>query len=222
MSAFERALLVAAREIAAERRHPDGLVAALTFTALLVFLESLVLGPGRAREPASASALFWIALLFAATLIANRTFDRELEDDAIDALLVIGGGRDALYAGATLAVGLVLAIVAIVGGALSIVLLDLSVSLAGHLALVVALGLLALPTVIVLATLLALRVRARVALVPILSFPILMPQLLASTQGAAAALSGDPNAALGWSGILAAFALVYGVLGLTIVPAAIE
>jgi len=222
MSALERALLVAAREVAAERRHPDGLVAAITFTALLVLLESLALGPGRAREPTTASALYWIALLFAATLIANRTLDRELEDDAIDALLVLDGGREALYAGVMTAISMILAIVAVVGGTLSIVLLDLPVALPGHLALVVVLGLLALPPVLVLATLLALRVRARVALVPILSFPILMPQLLACTQGTAAALSGDANAVFGWSGILAAFALVYGVLGLTIVPAAIE
>ena len=75
---------------------------------------------------------------------------------------------------------------------------------------------------LVLTSLLALRVRARVALVPILSFPIPDPQLVACTQGAAAALTGDASAALGWAGILAAFALVYGVLGLTIVPAAIE
>src|SRR5712692_113056 len=161
MSALERALLVAAREVAAERRHAD-------------------------------------------------------------ALLVLDGGREALYAGVMTAISMILAIVAVVGGTLSIVLLDLPVALPGHLALVVVLGLLALPPVLVLATLLALRVRARVALVPILSFPILMPQLLACTQGTAAALSGDANAVFGWSGILAAFALVYGVLGLTIVPAAIE
>ena len=105
---------------------------------------------------------------------------------------------------------------------LSLVLLDLEVALPGHLVLTGALGILALPPVIVLTTLLALRVRARVALVPILSFPILMPQLVACTQGAAAALTGDASAALGWAGITAAFALVYGVLGLTIVPAAIE
>ncbi len=222
MNALDRALLVAARELAAERRHPDGLVAALTFTGMLVLLESLVLGPGRAREAPIASALFWIALLFAATLVANRTFDRELEDDAIDAILVLNGGREALFAGALLAIGVVLALVALAGGALSLVLLDLAVALPWHLALVIALGVCALPPVVVLATLLALRVRARVALVPILSFPILIPQLVACTQGAAAALSGDGVAALGWSGILAAFGLVYGVLGLTIVPAAIE
>jgi heme exporter protein B len=222
MNAFERALLVAARELAAERRHPDGFVAALTFTGLLVLMESLAFGPGQARQPGVASALFWIAILFAATLVATRSFDRELEDDAIDAIVVLEGGREALYAGKVLAITIVLAIVALAAAALSLVLLDLDVALAGHLALVGILGILALPPVIVLATLLALRVRARVALVPILSFPILVPQLIACTQGAAAALSGDGAVALGWAGILAAFTLVYGVLGLTIVPAAIE
>ena len=222
MNAFERALLVTARELAAERRHPDGFVAALTFTGLLVLIESLAFGPGQAHQPGIASALFWIAILFAATLVATRSFDRELEDDAIDAILVLEGGREALYAGKVLAITIVLAIVALAAAVLSVVLLDLEVALAGHLALVGVLGILALPPVIVLATLLALRVRARVALVPILSFPILVPQLIACTQGAAAALSGDAALALGWAGILAAFTLVYGVLGLTIVPAAIE
>jgi heme exporter protein B len=222
MSAFDRALLVAARDLAAERRHPDGFVAALTFTGLLVLMESLAFGPGQARQPGIASALFWIAILFAATLVATRSFDRELEDDAIDAILVLDGGREALYAGKVVAIAVVLAIVALAAGALSVALLDLEVALVGHLALVGVLGILALPPVIVLATLLALRVRARVALVPILSFPILIPQLVACTQGATAAMTGDASVTLGWAGILAAFALLYGALGLTIVPAAIE
>ncbi len=222
MNALDRALMVAARELAAERRHPDGLVAALTFTGLLVLMESLAFGPGQARQPGVASALYWIAILFAATLVTTRSFDRELEDDAIDAVLVLSGGREALYAGKLVAISAVLAIVALAAAALSLVLLDPGVALAGHLVLVGVLGILALPPVIVLVTLLALRVRARVVLVPILSFPILIPQLIACTEGAAAALNGDASAAIGWAGLLAAFALVYGVLGLTIVPAAIE
>jgi heme exporter protein B len=222
LSALDRALLMAARELAAERRHPDGLVAALTFTGLLVLMESLAFGPAQARQPVVASALYWIAILFAATIVATRSFDRELEDDAIDAVLVLDGARDALYAGKLIAIWIVLGVVALAAAVLSFALLGLDVVLAGHLVLVGVLGILALPPVVVLATLLALRVRARVALVPILSFPILIPQLIACTQGAAAALSGDGTAALGWAGILAAFTLVYGVLGLTIVPAAIE
>lgn len=222
MTALRRAWLVAAREMRAERRQMDGMVAALTFMAVLVLLESLVVGPAAAREGRVAAALFWIALLFAAIVSATRSFDRELEDDAIDAIVALPGGRDALYAGKLLALTAELGVVAAVGGLLSIILLDLGVPLAGHLAIAALLGVLALPPVVVLDVALALRLRARAALVPILALPVLVPQLLASTNAAAAALSGDAGTSLSWSGLLLALALVYAVLGLTIVPAAIE
>ncbi|MEK7861544.1 MAG: heme exporter protein CcmB, partial [Chloroflexota bacterium] len=126
MTALRRAWLVAAREMRAERRQMDGMVAALTFMAVLVLLESLVVGPAVAREGRVAAALFWIALLFAAIVSATRSFDRELEDDAIDAVVALPGGRDALYAGKLLALTAELGVVAAVGGLLSIVLLALS------------------------------------------------------------------------------------------------
>jgi heme exporter protein B len=219
---IERALLVAVRELVAERRHPDGLAAALAFTGMLILLESLAFGPVRARDAGVASGAYWIAVLFAAVLVASRSFDRELEDDAIDAIIAIPGGRDALYAGKLLALAFVIAIVAVAVGVVALVLLSLDVALPAHLVLITLLGIVALPPVVALVSFLALRVRARVALVPILAFPMLVPQLLAATEGSSAALTGDGPTALGWAGLLAAFALVYGVLGLTIVPAAIE
>ncbi len=217
-----RMRLIALRELAAERRHPDGLAAALTFTGMLVLLESLAFGPGRARQPDIASGVFWIAMLFAAVLVSTRSFDRDLEDDAIDAVIALPGGREALFAGKVLALGGLLVIVAAAAGIFSVFLLDLDPVLPWHLLAVVGLGVIALPPVVVLTSVLALRVRARVAVVPILTFPMLVPQLVAASQGVSAALSGDGATALGWAGLLAAFALVYGVLGLTIVPAAIE
>jgi heme exporter protein B len=217
-----RALLVAARELFAERAHPDGLAAALTFTGMLVLLESLAFGPGRAKAPDVASGVYWIAVLFAAILVSARSFDRDLEDDAIDAVIALPGGRDALYAGKVLALGAVLLIVGAAAGLFSFFLLDLDIALGGHLLVVALLGVIALPPVVVLTSVLALRVRARAAVVPILSFPMLVPQLVAASQGTAAALTGDGPAALAWAGLLAAFTFVYGVLGLTIVPAAIE
>ena len=95
-------------------------------------------------------------------------------------------------------------------------------SLPGHLLILVALGVIALPPVIVVDVVLTLRLRARAALVPILALPVLVPQLVAATRGATAAMSGDGVGALSWAGLLFAFAVVYGVLGLTIVPAAVE
>jgi heme exporter protein B len=219
---IERVLLITVRELFAERRHPDGVAAALTFTGMLVLIESLAFGPGRARQPDVASGVFWIAVLFAAILVSTRAFDRDLEDDAIDAVIVLPGGREALYAGKTLALGLVLLLVAAAAGIFSMFLLDLDVALPVHLVLIGIVGVIALPPVVVLVSLIALRVRARIAVVPVLSFPMLVPQLVATTQGANAALTGDAASALAWTGLLAAFALVYAVLGLTIVPAAIE
>ncbi|HET7700329.1 MAG TPA: heme exporter protein CcmB [Candidatus Limnocylindria bacterium] len=219
---IDRTLLVALREVFAERRHPDGLVAALTFTGMVVLLESLALGPGRARQPDVASGIFWIAILFSATLVSQRSFDRDLEDDAIDAVLALPGGRDAIYAGKVVALGMITGLVAVAAGVMAILLLSLEIALPLHLVLLLALGIVALAPVIVLVHVLALRVRARVAVVPIIAFPMLTPQLVAATQGTAAAISGDATAALGWAGLLAAFALVYTVLGVTIVPAAIE
>ena len=189
---------------------------------MLILLESLAFGPVRARDAGVASGAYWIAVLFAAVLVASRSFDRELEDDAIDALIAIPGGRDALYAGKLLALAFVIAIVAVAGGVVALVLLSLDVALPAHLLLITFLGIVALPPVVAIVSFLSLRVRARVALVPILAFPMLVPQLLAATEGSSAALSGDGATALGWAGILAAFALVYTVLGLTTVPAAIE
>jgi len=58
--------------------------------------------------------------------------------------------------------------------------------------------------------------------VAILALPVLVPQLVAATNGTAAAIAGDATGALGWTGLLIAFALVYSVLGLTIVPTALE
>jgi heme exporter protein B len=219
---LRRVRIIAAREALAERGQPDGLVSAVTFVATLILVESLAVGPLAASQPAVAAALFWIAMAFAAILATSRSFERELEDDALDAILALPGGRDALYAGKTLALAGLMALVAIVGGALSLVLLSLDVVLPLHLAIVSLVGVLALPPVVVLFVVLALRLRSRGALVPILVLPVLVPQLVAATNGTAAAMSGDAAGALGWAGMLVAFALVYSVLGLTIVPTALE
>ncbi len=219
---MRRIVLTAAREGRAERGQPDGLVTAVTFVATLILVESLAVGPLAASQPAVASALFWIAIAFAAILAATRSFDRELEDDALDAIVALPGGRDAVYAGKALALTALMAVVAIAGGALSLLLLSLDVALPGHLALVTLTGVIALPPVVVLFIVLALRLRSRGTLVPVLVLPVLVPQLVAATNGTAAAMSGDVTGAIGWSGLLVAFALVYWVLGLTIVPAALE
>lgn len=222
MSGLRRIGLIAGRELRADARHPDGAVAAMTFMAALVLLESLIVGPQVARDTLVAPALYWIALLFAAIVVTTRSFDRELEDDALDGVLAMPGGADALYGGKLVSLAATLGLVAVVGGVVEMALLDLAVALPGHLALAVVIGTAALPAVVVLDVALTVRLRARAVLVPILALPVLLPQLVAATNAVAAALAGDAVASLAWSGLLVAIALVYATLGLTIAGTAIE
>lgn len=217
-----RALLVAERELRAERAQPDGLAAAVGLVAILVFVESLLVGPAIAATPAIASALLWIALALAAILAVTRSFDRELDDDAIEGLLALPGGADAVYAGKTLATAALLLVIGAAGTLLTLFLLDLDVALPGHLALVTLVGAVGLPPLITLYVAVSLRLRARSLLVPLLAVPALLPQLIGATNGMAAAIAGDATGSLGWCGISLAAAIVATVAGLTIGSAAIE
>src|SRR2546428_4900667 len=149
MRELDRIGLVVGRELRAERRQPDGIVAAVTFITVLVLLESLIVGPSVARDADVAPALFWLALAFATILATMRSFDRELEDDALEGLVALPGGRDALFGGKVLSLTLILLLVAAIGGLLSLVLLDLPVALPLRLIVVVVLGVIALPPVVV-------------------------------------------------------------------------
>ena len=217
-----RARLVAGRELRAERAQPDGLAAALGLVAILVFTESLLVGPAVAAAPGIAAALLWIALAIATILAVTRSFDRELEDDALEALLVLPDGRDALYAGKLIAATLLLLVVALGGTALTIYLLDLEVVLPFHLLLVTLVGALALPPLVTLYVAVSLRLRARALVVPLLALPALLPQLIAVSAGVTAAIAGDGGASLAWCGLLFAAALASAIAGFTIGPAAIE
>lgn len=216
------AWLVARRELRADLRQPDGFATAATLVGALVLIQSIVVGPQVARETQVAVALYWIALLFASIVVTTRSFEREVLDDALDGVLVLPGGRDALYAGKLIALAAMLAVVAAIGAVLQVALLDLQVALPGHALLGLVLGVIALPAVVILDVALTLRLRARAALVPILAVPVLLPQLVAATGSLGLAMSGDASSSLAWSGLLLATALVYAVLGLTIAGTAIE
>jgi heme exporter protein B len=217
-----RARLVAGRELRAERAQPDGLAAAVGLVAILVFTESLLVGPAVAAAPQIAAALLWIALALATILAVTRSFDRELEDDALEALLALPDGRDALYAGKVIAATVLLLIVAAVGTGLAVFLLDLDVALPGHLVLCTVVGAVALPSLVTLYVAISLRLRARALLIPLLALPALLPQLICVSAGVTAAIAGDAGASLAWCALLFAAALASAVAGLTIGPAAIE
>ena len=59
MMELDRIGLVVGRELRAERRQPDGIVAAVTFITVLVLLESLIVGPAVARGRTAPESTTW-------------------------------------------------------------------------------------------------------------------------------------------------------------------
>jgi heme exporter protein B len=93
----------------------------------------------------------------------------------------------------------------------------------GQLALVLALGCLAISAPGTVYSAIANNARARDVLLPLLLFPLLVPALMAAVKAMNLVLEGDPMLQFGsWVGLLGAFVLIYWGLGVVLFPRVIE
>ncbi|MBX9928283.1 MAG: heme exporter protein CcmB [Gemmatimonadaceae bacterium] len=210
-SGWPQALAIAAKDLRIERRSKAGFnsVVALGITILVLF--GFALGPDAAALRDAAPGALWLAILFAAVLAFNRSYQVELDAGALDALLLYPAPRWTIYAGKLLAnlafVGLLIAIVVPVG----IVLFQVTIPPRWPLLLlVVALGAFGIVTLGTFYAAMASRSRAREVLLPLLLFPMLIPVILASMEASKALLTADLMRAAGaWIRLLVGFDLVF-------------
>ena len=153
----------------------------------------------------------WLATLFSGVLAFNRSYQLELENNALDALLQYPGPRWVLFAGKLLGnlifVGLMIVVVLVVGA----VLFQISWPRDGWgLAAIITLGMIGFVVMGTFYAAIASRVRAREVLLPLLLFPMLVPVLLAATTGSKAILAGDLMHESGaWIKLLAAYDVLF-------------
>ncbi len=208
---WRRVKAIAMKDLRTERRSKAGFnsVAALGVTILVLF--GFALGPdAQALRDAAAGAL-WLAVLFAGVLAFNRSYQVELESDALEPLLLYPGARWTIFSGKLLAnlvfIGFMLAIVVPIG----LVLFQVPVPEAwATLLLVLALGVIGLVSLGTFYAAMASRSRAREVLLPLLLFPMLVPVLLAAMESSKALLTGDLMHEAGlWIRLLVAFDVIF-------------
>lgn len=217
-------LAVAGKDLRLELRSKEIVVATAFFAGLVVIILAFALGPEeRALENAAAGAL-WTALAFAGTVSAAQSFQGELEDGALEPLLLYPVPRGALFLGKLLANwtfmlalgALLLPVTAAVFGA------DVGAS-PGLLLLTVALGTLGFSLIATFYAALTANLRARESLLPVLMFPVVVPVVLASVRASnSVLLLGNPAEGRGWVQLLAGFDLVYLVVCTAIFPFVVE
>lgn len=217
MSRWRIAGVVAAKDLRIELRSRVVTNQVLPFAAVTMLMFAFALDATNVLERV-APGLVWLATLFSLLVLVQRSFAIEAADGALDALRVAGVDPVAIYWGKSLALAAQLA-------ALELVLLVAAVLLYGADVQVEGLGLLLVTLVLATAGLasvgtlyggLTAGFTGRETLLPLLVLPVVAPVLIGATRAVESALGTD-GAALSegwpWIGLLAVFAVAFGVGG---------
>ncbi|NNE13121.1 MAG: hypothetical protein HKN41_12845 [Ilumatobacter sp.] len=217
MSRRRIALLIAGKDLRIEWRSRVLTNQVLPFAGVTLVMFAFALDATNVLERV-APGLIWLATLFSMLVLVQRAFAVEGDDGALDALRVAGVDPIAIFWGKSLALAaqlLVLEVLLVIGA----VLLYGATVPAGGLVLLVTTVLLATGGLACVGTLyggLTAGVSGRETLLPLLVLPVVAPVLIGATRAVESAL-GTGGVALSegwpWIGLLAVFAIAFGVGG---------
>jgi heme exporter protein B len=210
-----RHLLVALRkDLLLQWRGRTQIVAIFAFGAATLLLFSFAIGPDSLALQQHAGGFLWLALLLSSTLSLAESFEREMEEQAFEGLLLLPASARALYYGKAIANWTQLALLGAALVPVMVVLYDAGILQLGSLVGVILLGTAGLSAPGTLYAAMTAQTRARQTLLPLLLFPLVVPVLLAAVKATSLLILGDPMDQLRpWATLLSAFALVHWALG---------
>ena len=223
-SLFAAALTVARKDIAVELRTRSAFLSVLVFTLLALAIFYFAWDPTAVSAVDLAPGVLWVTFTFAGLLGLHRSFGLELQDRAIDALLVAPVDREAIYLGKALANFVFVALVLMIAMPALVLFYNLpavsTLTALAPIAILASVGLVAVGT---LFSSMAVNTRLAELLLPMLSLPFFIPIVLASAQASTRLLAGRPMAdAMPWLKVLLAFDLVFVVACTVAFPYTLE
>jgi heme exporter protein B len=209
--------LVAAKDLRIERHSRVLLNQIMPFAGVTMVMFAFALDASNVLEQV-APGLVWLATLFSLLVLVQRSFAVEADDGALDMLRVAGVDPVAIFWGKSLALAVQLAILEAVLIVAAVVLYGADVPLGGVVLLVTTLitATCGLACVGTLYGGLTAGFSGRETLLPLLVFPVVAPVLIGATRAVESALgTGGVALAEGWPwiGLLAVFAVAFGVAG---------
>ena len=185
-------------------------MAVVVFGATALLLFSFAIGPNAQALRTFSAGFLWLALLLASTLTLAESFHAELENHALEGLLLLPSSATALYYGKAIANWLQLIVVGVVLVPVMVVLYDAGTVELLKLLLVIILGTAGLSAPGTLYAAMTSQIKAKQTLLPLLLFPLIVPALLASVKATSLVILGDPmQQSRSWIALLASFDLIY-------------
>jgi heme exporter protein B len=198
------------KELLLQWRTRGQLVAVFVFGAAALLLFSFAIGPNAAALRTFSAGFLWLGLLLSSTLTLAESFHAEMENRALEGLLLLPSDPRALYYAKAVANWLQLAILGVALVPVMVVLYDAGTTALHKLLLVILLGTAGLSAPGTLYAAMTAQVRAKQTLLPLLLFPLIVPVLLASVKATSLVILGDPMGDSDrWVLLLASFDLIY-------------
>jgi heme exporter protein B len=221
MTAFVRQVLVImAKDLRAELRTKEAINASLSFALVVLLLFSFAFDPSEETTREISGGLLWIVFAFAGTLLLNRSFARELNNDCLDALISAPISGAALFLGKALANYLLVLAVELIALPLFGVFYNVRwTSQFWQLMMVIFLATWGMTVTGTIFSALTVNIRLREVMLPILNFPILIPALLGAMQLTSSLVAGNPitSANDSWLKMLIGFDVMYTAVSVALV-----
>jgi len=221
---WRHAWLLARKDLLVEFRSRTAIVSAVVFTILVLLVFNFGRDPTAAAAVDLAPSILWVTFTFAAMLALNRAFQLEVENQALDGLLLAPISRSSIYLGKLIANLTFVAVVEGVGLPLFALFFNVRITpVLGPLVFVIALATIGFVAVGTLFSAMTARTRFAELLLPVLLLPFMLPPLIWAVLATAALLAGRPlSEAGGWLRLLAAFDIVFVTLAFFLFPATVS
>jgi heme exporter protein B len=206
-----RSLLAALRkDMLLQWRDRAQVLAVLVFGATSLLLFSFAIGPSAEALRHYAGGFLWLALLLSSTLTLSESFQKEMDDRALEGLLLLPANPRALYYGKALANWAQLVVLGVGLVPVMVVLYDAGTLRLGGLLGIIVLGSAGLSAPGTLYAAMTSQARAKQTLLPLLLYPLVVPVLVASVKATSLLIMGDPlGQAKAWSLLLACYDVIY-------------
>jgi len=201
------------KEMLIQWRSRGQVFAVFIFGATSLLLFSFGVGPNAEILRQFSAGFLWLGLLLSSTLTLAESFHAEMENRALEGLLLLPTDPRALYYGKAVANWLQLSVLGIALVPVMVVLYDAGTDRVLALIGIVVLGTAGLSAPGTLYAAMTAQVRAKQTLLPLLLFPLIVPALLSSVKATSLVILGDPMESLrSWVLLLAAFDAIYWAL----------
>jgi heme exporter protein B len=220
--ALSKIFAIFRKDLLNELRAKEITVSVLVFVLLILVIFTFTFDMEADQVSTSAPGILWVALTFGGVIGLNRTFAIEKEDSRLEGLLLCPMDHAVIFWGKLAGVFTFMLIIAAVITPVFLALFNLPLFLP-RLALVIVLALLGFAAVGTLFAAVAVNIRSRDIMLPVLFLPVVAPVVIAAVKATGPILAGMPWGEIAtWLQIIAAFDIIYLVVATLVFEFVVE